>query len=222
MSKIVPDGFEIVTSRTTFFSSVKNSRRMFPTNPMVKKMLEAAGQWDNFRRTQKRIEDRVFASMRAEHDQASIDRFADYDCELPGHVFKYEDKLLGRVTLNKVFGKKNKRPARECEAMECFLVHFMEECGSDLTSKEDLTKFMREMALTPRDIEFLWIECGRRGYKDGEPYWPLVEKKLGHEGVWQLAWFRGGVRRTDWQEYSKVYRLLHGTPIFEEDTRPLE
>ena len=167
---------------------------------------------------------RVFASMRAEYDPACIERFANYENEMPDHVFKYEDAMLGRRHLNKLFGFKKARPARECEALESFLDNMLTGCGYEMSGMSDVVQFMVEMNIKALDLQFLWIECGRRGYKDGHGYWPVVEKKLGHEGVWRLAWFVNGIRQTQWQEYTKDADLLETTPAFEgaEDIKEVE
>ena len=187
--------------------------------PMMRAALEASGKWEAFQEQYKFIEESIYESMRKEFDPASIERFASYDNEMPGHVFRYrkEDAFLGRRELSKLFGKKNKRPARECEALETFLYQLLEHNEASLDDMDSVQTFMRRMCLTPRDLQFLWIECGRRGYHNGEGYLPRVEP---FNGQWRLAWFIGNSRKTEWQTYNKQYRLLHGMPAFEE--RPLE
>ena len=182
---------------------------------MLERSLKESGKYEEYLRTKQRVENRVYDGMRAEFDPACIERFASYDDEMPGHVFRYrtEDSFLGRRNLSKLFGFKKGRPARECEAMETFLENFMGGCGHNMTGMEDVERFMAHMCLTVRDLQLLWIECGRRGGSCSDGWWPVVEP---HGGKWRLAWFVGGVRKTEWQTYDKQCRLLDGTPVFEQ------
>ena len=155
-------------------------------------------------------EEERFAELRAKYDPLCIERFASYDDEMFGHVFRYEDKTLGRRNLNKLFGFKKARPARECEALEWFIEGTMDGCGGRrMRDMADVKKFLVEMSLTPKDIQFLWMECGRRGFSDehqGFGYWPVVEP---HNGNWRIAWFANCLQKTEWIKYTKTLGLIH-------------
>ena len=161
-------------------------------------------------------EDLVYKMMRAEFDGACIERFANYEDYMPGHRFQYrsEDAFLGRRNLSKLFGKKNKRPARECEALESFLYQLLHENGACLNGMTSVEQFMALNNLKARDLQFLWIECGARGYKNGHPLIPKMEP---HEGNWRLAWFADDIRQTQWQTYTRTRDLLATTPAFSGD-----
>ena len=190
---------------------------------MMRTVLHEFGKWEDFVRQHKAQEDRVYASMRAEYDQASIERFANYETQMFGHEFRYlsEDRFLGRRNLNKLFGKKTNRPARECEALEGFLDQLMTENGANLTDMKSVVSFMVRNNLKARDLQFLWVECGRRGYKNGHEFIPHVEP---HNGEWRLGWFVDGIRQTQWQTYNRTDNLLDTTPAFEgaEDIEEVE
>ena len=189
---------------------------MYGVTPTMKLCLQEAGKWDEFVRRMQTMEDRAYDDMRKQFDAASIERFANYENELPGHVFRYlsEDAFLGRRNLSKLFGKKTKRPARECEALEAFLDQLMEENGASLEDMKSVISFMVRMNLKARDLQFLWVECGRRGYKNGHPYIPRVEPQQ-QKGKWRLGWFVNGQRQTQWQEYTLEVDLLSGMNVFE-------
>ena len=159
-------------------------------------------------------EEEHWAELRAKYDPMCIERFASYEFEKKDHVFRYNGihsyKRLGRRNLNKIFGHKVGRPARECEAMEQFLINFIGGCGGRrMRDMVDVKKFLVEMSLTPKDIQFLWMECGRRGFSDehqGFGYWPVVEP---HNGNWRIAWFAKCLRKTEWVKYTKTLGLIH-------------
>ena len=150
----------------------------------------------------------VFAIMRQDYDKACVERFANEEWN-PGHQFTYTQKLLGRRVLSKLFGKKAKRPARECEAMELFLHDFLGLCGYTMAGTPSLMGFMEDMNLKPQDLEYLWVECGRRGPE----FWPLVERT--GENTWRLGWSEAGKPPTTWQKYTRTLDLLDTTGIFE-------
>jgi hypothetical protein len=114
-------------------------------------------------------------------------------------MVKYSKKngarYFDRRLLNLIFGKKTRRPDEECWEMAKFVSGTI--IGSSFEDKwyDDFCVFMREFAGTPWKYFKVWWNDERRAGG-----WPVVENR---DGKPHFAWFRKGVRVSDWEEMTR-------------------